>query len=86
MKAVKKWLPTLAATIKGYLNCNCKNLISTTKINDLEKLAYERDMNPVEDKNAPCKIFCYAALAEEFENTIYSDATGTFLVPYYHGN
>ena len=43
-------------------------------------------MNPVEDKNAPCKLFWYAALAEKIENTIYSDATGKFLVPSYHGN
>ena len=43
-------------------------------------------MHPPEDKNAPCDLFCYAALADEFDNTIYSDATGKFPVPSYHGN
>ena len=43
-------------------------------------------MEPDEDKTAECELFCFAALAEDFENTIYSDATGKFPVPSYHGN
>ena len=43
-------------------------------------------MHPIEERDAPCELFCYAALAEEFDNTIYSDATGKFPVPSYHGN
>ena len=43
-------------------------------------------MEPEEDKNADCELFCFAALAEEFNSTIYSDATGKFPVPSYHGN
>ena len=43
-------------------------------------------MEPEENKTADCKLFCYAVLAEEFNNTIYSDATGKFPVPSYHGN
>ena len=36
-------------------------------------------MEPEENKTADCKLFCFAALAEEFNNTIYFDATGKFL-------
>ena len=43
-------------------------------------------MNPIEETYAPCELFCYAALADKFDNTIYSDATGKFPVPSYHGN
>ena len=43
-------------------------------------------MKPVEDRNAPCDLFCYTALAEEFDNTIYLDATGKFPIPSYHGH
>ena len=63
MQAGKKWFPTSTATIKGRLHYNSKNLQSTTKNNDLEKVAYETDMDPVEDKNALCELFCYADLA-----------------------
>ena len=43
-------------------------------------------MEPEEDKSAECELFCFAALAKEFNNTIYSDATGKFPVPSCHGN
>ena len=39
-----------------------------------------------ENKTADCKLFCFAELAEEFNNTIYSDATGKSPVPLYHRN
>ena len=40
----------------------------------------------IEERDAPCDLFCYATLAEEFDNTIYSNATRKFPVPLYHGN
>ena len=86
IKAINKWLPTSTATIKGHLHRNRKNLRSTSKITERETKEFHEDMNPKEDKNAPCDLFCYAALAEEFDNTIYSDATGKFPVPSYHGH
>ena len=86
LKAVNKWLPTSTATIKGHLHRNRKNLRSTTINTKKENDDYHRDMNPVEERDAPCELFCYAALAEEFDHTIYSDATGKFPVPSYHGN
>ena len=46
----------------------------------------EDDMEPTENKEADCELFCFAALAEEFNHTIYSDAMGKFPVPSYHGN
>ena len=55
----------------------------------MEKLkakTYEKDMIPIKERDAPCDLFCYAVLAEEFDSTIYSNATGKFPVPLYHGN
>ena len=43
-------------------------------------------MHPTEERNADCEMFCFASLAEEFNNTIYSDATGKFTIPSFHGN
>ena len=43
-------------------------------------------MEPEENKNSECELFCFAALADEFNSTIYSDATGKFPVPLFHGN
>ena len=31
---------------------------------------YVKDMEPEENKSANCKLFCFKALAEEFNNTI----------------
>ena len=86
MKVVNKWLPTSTATIKGNLHCTRKNLQSTQKLAEKEKIECNKDMNPDEDKNTACEMFCFAALAKEFDNTVYSDATGKFPVPSYHGN
>ena len=86
MKAVNRWLPTSTATIKGHLHRNQMNLRSTSRTNIDDDKKHDNDMHPPEDKNAPCDLFCYAALADEFDNTIYSDATRKFPVPLYHGN
>ena len=43
-------------------------------------------MNPIEEKDDLCDLFCYAVLGDKFDNTIYSDATGKLSVPSYHGN
>ena len=86
MKAVNKWLPVSTATIKGHMNRTRKNLRSTRKTQTKETNEYEKDMEPEENKNAKCELFCFAALAEDFNSTIYSDATGKFPVPSYHGN
>ena len=86
MKSINKWLPISTATIKGHLHRTQKNLRSTRQQQKKDKEEYIKDMEPEENKTADCEIFCYAALAEEFNNTIYSDATGKFPVPLYHGN
>lgn len=75
MKAINKWLPTSTATIKGHLHRTRQN-VRTTKLHEKkDKEDYEKDMHPTEDQNADCEMFCFASLAKEFNNTIYSDAT-----------
>ena len=63
-----------------------KNLRSTKKQQTQEEEEYKKDMEPGENKNAECELFCFAALADELNSTIYSNATGNFPVPLYHGN
>ena len=63
-----------------------KNLRSTRQHQKEDENNYKKDMEPEEDKTADCELFCFAALAEEFNSAIYSDATGKFPVPSYHGN
>ena len=86
MKAIKKWLPVSTATIKGHLHCTRKKLQSTRQHQKEDENNYKKDMEPEEDKTADWELFCFAALAEEFNNTIYSHATGKFPVPSYNGN
>ena len=38
----------------------------------------EIDMNPAHEANARCKMFCFAALADGTEGTIYLDLAGKF--------
>jgi len=40
----------------------------------------DTDMNPPLEANANCKLFCFAALADANEGTLYTDATGKFPV------
>ena len=80
-KALNKCLLTSTATIKGHLHCNHKNLHSTTKMKPIKTKNYTQDMYLPEDRNTNCELVCHVALAEEFNNIIYSDATGKFPVP-----
>ena len=71
---------------QGTSSPQSKKLRSTTKIKKSDIKAYEKDMNPIEEKDSLCKLFCYAAPVNDFDDTIYSDAMGKFPVPSYHGN
>ena len=86
LQAINKWLPTSTATIKGHLHRTKQNLRTTKKKKIDDQVGYTKDMNPVEDRTAPCEMFCFTSMAQEFDHTMYSDATGKFPVPSYHGN
>ena len=85
MKSINKWVPTSTATVKGHLHRTQKNLWSTKADKNKYKENYDKDMHPIEERNTDCEMFCFASLAEEFNNRIYSYATGKFLVLSYHG-
>jgi hypothetical protein len=36
--------------------------------------------NPPQDTQAPCEMFCFSALADTVEGTIYTELTGRFPV------
>ena len=44
------------------------------------------DLEPSEDKNAPCEIFCFAAIADDIKGTVYTDLPGRFPARLYKGN
>ena len=43
------------------------------------------DTCPPQEINATCELFCYAALADANENTLYTDLTGRFPVRSFSG-
>ena len=43
-------------------------------------------MHPAQEANASCDLFCFAALADTNENTIYTDLTGKFPVRSHKGH
>ena len=86
---VNKYLKPSVATLKGHLHRTRKNLRSTraTHKQDMnEQILSNLDLNPHEEPNARCEIFCYAALANEIKGTIYTDLTGRFPIRSYKGN
>ncbi len=61
-----------------------KNLRSTRK--NTKTYTLEDDMCPAQEANASCNLFCFAALADTNENTIYTDLTGKFPVRSHKGH
>ena len=61
---------------------NKKNLCTTRQ----NMSAMEEEMHSQEEQNDPTEMFCFAALAKEFNHRIYSNATGKFPVPSLKGH
>ena len=59
-------------------------LHSTSK--KIKTYTLENDMCPAQEENATCNLYCFAALANTNENTIYSDLTGKFTVRSHKGH
>ena len=85
-KAVQHHLLPSTATIKGHMHREPKYTRSTTKSTEHQTTNESVDITPVPDYNAPCKLFCFAALANTIDHTIYSDLTGKFPIWSYKGN
>ena len=87
---IAKYLPESAATDKGHM-VRTRSGTRSTRHNHQEvvdaRLQVE-DMNPQEQACTALDdaMFCFAILADENENTIYSDLTGRFPVQSYSGN
>ena len=43
-------------------------------------------MNPAHEANAGCEMFCFAAITDCTEDTIYSDLAGKFPIRSFKGN
>eukprot|EP00957_Ditylum_brightwellii_P207512 15353315-Ditylum_brightwellii.AAC.1 len=74
------------ATANGHMACNRKNVRSTTKKSPLqtddEKEGFWPQQQPVQTN----MVYLVLKLADEFDHTIYTDLTGTFLVTSQVGN
>ena len=82
--AVTKFLPPSSATIKGHMHRERKNIHSTRKPDTEAEV--DIDLHPPQEINAVCELYCFSALADTIEGTIYSDLTGKFPVRSYKRN
>ena len=63
-----------------------KNLRSTRIINPPTDILHPtQDMCPPKETNAACEMFCFAALADANEHTLYTDLAGKFPVRSFSG-
>ena len=85
-RADNKYLPVSTATIKGHEHHTRKNLRSTKKTKNTANVTHKQDMEPAEDPKAATEMFCYAALADKIEGTIYTNLQGKFPTISYKGN
>ena len=88
-EVVQRFLPVSTVTIKVHMHRTPKNVRSTRpSINHKPSihLKKDEDTNPPQDTQAPCEMFCFAALADAVEGTIYTYLTGRFPVRSYKGH
>ena len=82
---MQKYLPTSTATIKGHLRRTRQNIRSTKNKPAAIPADTTQDMSPTQEINAACELFCFAALADANDKTIYTDLAGKFTVRSYSG-
>ena len=85
---ISKHLPESTATDKGHMKRRRKNVRSTR--NNQQAIVDARyevaDMNPTQQMCSALDMFCFAALADANEGTMYTDLTGKFPVRSYKNN
>ena len=84
-RTVQKYPPTSTATIKGHLHRTRQNIRSTKNKPAAIPADTTQDMSPTQEINAACELFCFAALADANDKTIYTDLAGKFSVRSYSG-
>ena len=88
--SISKHLPPSTASDKGHMVRMRKNLQSTRENRKeiLDARLAVNDMNPLHQICTAIdnEVFCFTALADANEDTIYSDLTGRFRVRSYTGN
>ena len=77
-ESVTKNLPPSLATIKGHMHRVPKNVQSTRKNKNIIQNDTETDIAPSQDTAAKCEVFCFSALADANEPTLYIDLMGKF--------
>ena len=85
---ISKHLPPSTATDKGHMKRRRQNIRSTRSNKDaVTQAKYEAsDMNPPQQMCSALDMFCFAALADANEGTMYTDLTGKFPVRSYKNN
>jgi len=85
---ISKHLPPSTATDKGHMKRRKQNIRSTrSNKKDIQHAKFEvMDMHPPQQMCAALDMFCFAALADANEGTMYTDLTGKFPVRSYKNN
>ena len=85
---ISKHLPPSTATDKGHMKRRKQNIRSTrSNKTDIQHAKFEvMDMHPPQQMCAALDMFCFAALADANEGTMYTDLTGKFPVRSYKNN
>jgi len=85
---ISKHLPPSTATDKGHMKRRKQNIRSTrSNKKDIQQAKFEvMDMHPPQQMCAALDMFCFAALADANEGTMYMDLTGKFPVRSYKNN
>ena len=94
VRAVDRYLTESPATAKGHMKRRWQYTRSWLRPTRLSKQQWEQIreiFNRVEDNNESVgdrinHLFCYAALADKQENTVYMDLTGRFPYTPLNGN
>ena len=65
-----------------------KNVRSSRNTTNIENIKNElgTDIAPCHDAAAQCEVFCFGALADANERTLYTDLTCKFPIRSYNGN
>ena len=77
--------PNVEETLRAHCQKTCRGR-NTGTTHESKPVTTEEEIYPAEDKGASTEFFCFAALAKEFNNTIYSNATKKILVSSFRGH
>ena len=87
-EAVTKHIPPSSATIKGHMHRVPKNVQSTRNNTNMAIIQNKLGtyIAPHHDATTKYEVFCFAALADANERTLYTYLTGKFAIHSYDVN